>query len=861
MPDDPQDDQGTDVALLVTTRVRDLLPAADTVEVDMLDEDEAIDLLTLESGQLGDTLMAESKEARSVVRECANHPLAVKSVGRWLGLKHVTAGAVSSADEIHAEVVKSMEKILKGGDHSGTDMMYEILSFSLSPSINGEATNIIKYCFAAFIIVFCDKEHISEFAMTEPTPIVPMDMAQLLFETLLEINESALLQEGSLFYAQKKEAAVLIPEALSALGVLKVGTYSDADDEEEEQDGDQKFLQVVHSIHHEYGEYLCFEEPALKMLTRNAEEEWNRAFAEASLKEVEKWDENLDDAGHSYVLEMVVSHMTRGAMYKEASDLLADKSFVRGRLMSLGRECATRRHIQDCVLLSAKLNETRSTISKLDPKRVMKQAYQSLGSQLGMEYDVELEEDPRIKEIEISRAHYEIGFSLAEHRCWEAAIAHWESSQKLLENALGTVEVVAGIMFNIAVSYLEMNEYEQALNATKQCLRIRGAIHGEKHILYAQTIQKLGDIFMGMSDYSEALESYNWALEVMNREPTLHRVEIGEIQDRKGSIHRSKGELDEALKCHQAALRSKQMDLGEDHPELFITYQHIGYCLSEQGNDDDAIVHLEEAIRLKELDLDGGAEGESDILTLEGFIHYIERNQEQGLECYEKALQILVTKAPYRKEKIATLLHLIGCVYLTSGEHKKAMKMFQESLRGRRKVLGYVHLEVASTLFNMAFLYQSRNRLDKALRCLEEALKIRELRIPETETVAMTHAKIGSLCRAIGKMKKAQIEFEKSLQLRNMIHGKDHITVAAVLHELGDLMDDIGEYDQALSNYVDALEIRRTKLGIDDIAVAETLYSMGYTLHNNDEPDRALVCFDESLNIRKYQLGDDSKEV
>ncbi|CAJ1940084.1 unnamed protein product [Cylindrotheca closterium] len=860
MPEGSQDDQGTDVALLVSTRARDLLPAADTVEVDMLDEADAIALLIQESGQLSHTLMAESKEAISVVRECANHPLAVKSVGRWLGLKHVTAGAVSSAEEIHAEVVKSMEKILKGGVHSGTDMMYEILSLSLSPAINGEATNIIKYCFAAFVIVFCDKEHISEFALTEPTPIVPMGMAQLLFETLLEINESALLQEGSLFYAQKKEAAVLIPEALSALGVLKVGTYSD-EDEHEELDGDQKFLQVVHSIHHEYGEYLCFEEPALKMLTRDAEQEWNRALAEASVKDVDRWDDNLDDAGHGYVLEMIVSHMIRGAMYNEASDLLANKGFVRGRLMSLGRECATRRHIKDCVLLSTKLSETRSKISKLEQRSIMKRAYHSLGSQLTMEYDIELVEDARMKDIDIARSHYEIGFSLAEHRCWDAAIAHWESSQQLLENALGTVEVVAGIMYNIGVSYAEMNEYDQALNAIKQCLRIRGAIHGEHHILYAQTIQKIGDIFLGMSDYNEAVESYDWALEVMNREPALHRVGIGEILDNKGSIHRSKGELEESLKSHREALRSKQMDLGEDHPELVVTYQHIGNCLSEQGNDDDAIVHLEEAIRLKELDLDGGAEGESDILTLEGFILFIERNQEQGLECYEKALQILVTKAPYRKEKIAYLLHLIGCVYLTGGEHRKAIKMFQESLRGRRKVLGYVHLDVASTLFNMAFLYKSRNRLDKALRCLEEALKIRALRVPETETVAMTHEKIGSLCRAIGKMKKAQIEFETALRLRKMIHGKDHIKVASVLQELGDLMDDIGEYGQALIYYMDALDIRRAKLENSHVAVAETLYSMGYTLHTNGQLDRALTCFDESLSIRKYQLGDDSKEV
>lgn len=217
MPDESIDGQQNNCALVITTRCRSLLPAADTVEIDMLEEADAISLLIHESGQLSYTLMAESKEARSVVRECANHPLAVKSVGRWLNLKHATAGVVSSVEEIHTEVIQSMDKILKVGDNTGTDMMYEILGMSLSPAINGGPTNIIKFCFAAFIIVFCDRNHISDFALTEPTPIIPMDMADLLFETLLEMYEVSLLKKGSLFYAQKHEAAILIPEALSGI--------------------------------------------------------------------------------------------------------------------------------------------------------------------------------------------------------------------------------------------------------------------------------------------------------------------------------------------------------------------------------------------------------------------------------------------------------------------------------------------------------------------------------------------------------------------------------------------------------------------------------------------------------------------
>jgi len=46
---------------------------------------------------------------------------------------------------------------------------------------------------------------------------------------------------------------------------------------------------------------------------------------------------------------------------------------------------------------------------------------------------------------------------------------------------------------------------------------------------------------------------------------------------------------------------------------------------------------------------------------------------------------------------------------------------------------------------------------------LTEALKIRQLRLPNSEKVAVTHEKIGSIAKGIGKSKKAQIAFEGNL--------------------------------------------------------------------------------------------------
>lgn len=864
-PAQPEDDgEEFSCVVLVTTRCRTLLPAADTVEVDLLEEKEAVSLFISESGELSSSLSAKSPEVQAVALECANHPLAVKSVGRWLNLKHATAEATDNPDEIQEDVVRSMEKILKGGSQDDTDMLFEIMDMSLSPAVNGEPTNIIKFCYAAFVLVFCDRQHLSDFALADATPVVPLGVSEMLFESLLDLEEETLLKEGSLFYAQKHDAAALIPEALSALGVVKVIVTSpetEADSKSGEE-VEEKYLQVMHRVQQEYGEFLYSEDMSMVDLTRDCEKRWNRAFSQTFLSQEIKWDEEFPDAALDYALEMLPCHMIRGGMLSEVSELLVLREFVKGRLFALGRENGTRRHIKDCETLFDALAVSKpSTRRMIDAKATMKASYLMLGSLVVMDDEEYIAEEGSPEAVEVGRAHFELGFSLAEKRCWEAAIAHWDTSQELFVSSLGMVEVVAGILYNVGVVYAGMNEYEQALGALKQCLRIRGAIHGEEHILYAQTIQKIGDVFLAMSDYHEAMESYNWAIDVMHIEPSHHRIDIGDILENMGNIHYSKGEIDDSLQCYQDALRSKQVDLGEDHPELASMYHHIGNCLSDQGKTDEAIAHLELAIKLKELDPDGGAERDSDVLTIKGVLHNLHGRPQDGLECYEKSLQILVTKVPHKKEKIASLLHLIGCVYLMSGEHKKAMKLFEESLQARRKVLGFVHLDVASTLFNMAFLHQTRNRLDKALKCLEEALKIRQLRLPDSEKVAVTHEKIGTLARSIGKSKKAEIAFGEALRIRKLLHGDNHATVATVLQELGDLMDDLGESEDAMRYYGEALGIRNKCLGPDDLAVAETLYSMGFTLQNNGSFDRALDLLEESLNIRRFQLGEDAKEV
>jgi len=854
-----EDGEDSRITVMVTTNVRNLLPNADTVEVDLLDDSESVKMLISEAELPLDHQMTTSVSTKMLVRDCARQPLAVRSVGRWLSLKHATLASTSSVEDVGKEMARSIHALVGKGD-----INYEIMGLSFSPAVNDKPTQVIKFCFAAFVHVFCQEQRM-EFDPTKASPIIPMEAANILFETLLRKEEATLFQEGSLFNIQQREAIVLIPEALSALGVFEVTSETEEADDSSIVEESKKLLQVQHDIQLEYGEYLAVASGGLGNLINNAEISWNRAFVTSSVdaKGGFRWDDADPDPCRRYALEMIISHMLRGGMLKEAAVLLGDESFVRGRIISMTGLKGAMRQIKDCEALFQKLKDEK--IEGLDPVAVMELAYQTIGSLLVPSEDG-IEENKEVA-LEAGLAQHQIAFSLAEKQCWLPAIVHWQSAQELLVSAQDITELVAAVLYNIGTALCEVNEFGKAIGTLKQALQIRESIHGVEHILCAETKQKLAEVYLSMSDYGEALECYSSALYIMNLDPGRYMLEIGIILNNVGLIHYSRGEIDEAQKCYKNAIRSLEMEGEASYPELAVTYQRMGNCSSDTGFTDEAIEQFQESIRLKGLEPNVSGENASDILAIEGMIHNLNGDEEKGLKCYEKALRALKREAPTKKEKIASIQHLIGCVFLIRGNNKKAMKKFEQSLQTRREMsASFVHLDVASTLFNIAFLHQTRNKFHRALRCLEEALKIRKMRLPDSERVANTYEKIGSISVIVGDYDRAEVAFEEALVLRRALDDQSE-SVALVLHEMGDLYDGLTEYDEAITCFREAMDIRRQRVeeNPDDVTAstlyAATLYSMGFTLHNQDIDARALRVFDEALEIRRACLGDNAREV
>uniref|UniRef100_A0A7S4J993 NB-ARC domain-containing protein n=2 Tax=Odontella aurita TaxID=265563 RepID=A0A7S4J993_9STRA len=838
--------------IVVTTRTPQNLMVTDTVEVDLLSMEEGLQLLMHESDNQPDHVMASSIEAKSIVRECANHPLAIKYVARWLGLKHATAGVINSVEEIHEDVATALERItaatVSPDDEDPGDMLYEIVGQSLSPAVDGEPTQAIKFCFAAFSCVFCKGFDV--------LPNVPIEAACMLFEKLLLMEKHNLFEEGSTFESHFLDATQLIPEALCALGATNL--VSEDNDTEA-----TAHFELSHEIMLEYGDYLCSDVGGLDELIDDADRRWNQAFVQAVYLERKRacvWDGKDTDTTRDYALEKIISHCVRGDMLKEAAMLLKDERFIQGRLMHLGLEQGTKRHVRDCELWLSKV-KGQEDVEQLDPASLIDRAYAKVALVLRDEGKKDDSAMWHYSPYEAGLAFHELAFSLAERGMWRQSISHYELSHEVLLFYLGDVELVAAILYNMTILHLQLNEFERALQLIEDCERIRLATSGEESLALALTLFEKGDVLSGMSDYNTAIECYKQALEIMQTEPNRNRIHIGNTLHSIGDLHFTKGELDESLKCYEESLRCKKIELGFSHHDLARVYGQMGHIFYQKEDFDSSLPLFEESLRVLKLTTDKSDGDEADILTTEGIMHLINGEQDEGLECYENALNILRSKLGHKKGKIASLLNAIACEYVTKGENKKAFRLFEESLHARKKMAGFVHLDVAATLENMAQLHQNREKYDKALRCLEEALRIRKLRLGDSAVVASTLETIGNISKEIGELKKSEMAYEDSLRIRKLVYGGGHETVANVLHEMGDLMDDISEYDEAVNYFSECLDIRKERLGDDHEDVAETLYSMGFALHNQGHYEDSLDAFDEALSIRKDKLGDNHDSV
>jgi tetratricopeptide (TPR) repeat protein len=722
-------------SVLVTTRCP-LLPRSESVDVGVLKNTaEALQLLHQESCMnplQHQNVFYESEAALSIVEKCFLHPMAAFMLGRFLCLKR---HQFCQEGEVELEPIDRV--VAKFNGEEVLPMMCGILNMSLSPSSNGVPTNVFNICVVAFVEVFCDRLSLSDVDKITAFPQVPIEIAEILFESVLVLDEDLLQEEASILYHYRNRAAELILRVLRILGVLI------------EPVGSSGTVCLAHRIYDEYVKCLLCIEDSIAILAQDKGKRWHRALAGHFLDSMKSWEEN--DSRLLYSLEMLPSHLIRGDMFIEAGDVLSDRGFSKARYRHLGLPSAAQRHIKDVELLLTRIvpgpRDARIT-SRPYYGHVIRQAYGAFVDLMAGKG--ESEERDVFDGQEIAEALVVMGTSFSEWLCWNDAISVWMSCLSVSSLALAKK---AALLYTIGIAFLELSDYGQAVASLNECLELRRKLYGSFHILCAQTMKSLGDIFFTTGEFSNAVESYKRALQILQQNiqsDSCVFVDIGDIQEKLGVIHHKRWELDESVQAFKDALCSKKKYYGTSHLQLASVYQLLGVCLVDKQEIGAARESFEKALGLWGDSADD-YERRADQLTCKGFLAKICDENEIALKCFDDALQILQSNAPRCRVKMSHLLHFLGRIYFERGQERSAMTFFEASNLEGSKILGVDHVDFASNFCYMAAIHQRAGRNASAMNFLKEALRIRELHMPDSALVSITKKYITRLSRQMRK--------------------------------------------------------------------------------------------------------------
>jgi len=851
--------------LLVTSRLRQIGEDTITVTVPPLETKEALQLLLTESDLPSNHPISNNNRAKTLVKSCLNHPLAIKFAGRWLALKRATSGGQKGIDEILVEVNDAIVEGVEGqadtnqsNSRNGEDTLFSLLNRAMSPLVKGKETKIVRLCFVALITVFYKHSC---------STLVPLEIANDFFLKVVENKRDVLLQEDPFFQSNGRQSSKLVPEILGALGIFNITMHTTQVEGSEKEN--ESSIQIDHDLLRYFSRCIHNDE-SMHHLVKHSESRWHEAYVQSYThqKAMYLWDDIQPDRSRKYALEKMPSHMIQANMFDDVEMLMQNESFIRGRFWSLGWTEGTKAHVNDAETFCNRLRTSSLENTNDDFSSRLVDACKQLEAVL-MEEVARESGGPngRCSTLEAGRCLHEIVLSLARFRLWDEASRFCDSCVELVESNLGSSELVGSLLYNSSVMHMEANKFDQAEKVNGDCLEMRVKTCGTENILYVRALCQLGHILSLMSDYNAAESCFNKCIGILKVMPARHHLDFGIILYNLGrNKHRRGNNLNEALHCYEEALEFEKDELGLHHVFISSILTHIGDILLEKEDIQRAKHTFMEALKVlgetnSQLDISSSIKMKITIDIVGGKLLAIAGQSGKCIEKFQKALSLFQKYTPTKKRKIAQVCALIGAEHERNGNHNAANKFYEDSVGTMKSVFGPFHLDIAENLICLSRVKSAlggerRNKSlycehsAQAIDCLEESIDIRKSRLGDSEETAMTFTVFGAHLTATGDYKKAELAFSNALSILKALEGEPKSSFADALLGIADLMTVISKYDEAMDYYAQCLNIQQSIFGKmhDDIAL--TLYSMGLARLDEGVYSSALILFAKSLYMR-----------
>lgn len=363
--------------------------------------------------------------------------------------------------------------------------------------------------------------------------------------------------------------------------------------------------------------------------------------------------------------------------------------------------------------------------------------------------------------------------------------------------------IQATLMQTIGRVYLNLGQYEPAIDMLEQALAIQLATAGPGHAQAAAVRNDLGLALIRVAEYRRARELLESALAQNRRDQGERSPAVAENLDNLSELEQATGDLERAR-----SLAVESVEIFESYGDRFP--REIAEAKS----------------------------GLARILRARNELAAAE-------ELYREAIAITREHFGEDHPHIAWFLQNLAVVLRERGELEAAEAMFEESIAATRRLLGNEHSLVAGSLVVLGALERDRGDFEAAEAAFTEALAIHtKARGPDHPFVAYDMTSMAMLKSELGELEEAERLLREAIAIYERSVGPDHQYVASTLTELGLVLTERGAPGEALPLLERALVIRGSDYGPADPLMAATTATYGHALARLgrfEEAERALL--------------------
>lgn len=292
------------------------------------------------------------------------------------------------------------------------------------------------------------------------------------------------------------------------------------------------------------------------------------------------------------------------------------------------------------------------------------------------------------------------------------------------------------------------------------------------------------------------------------------------------------------------------------------TLNNLAHSYREYGQLDKALPLFAKAVQILQkipninvMELAAAIENWGIALVVRGY-------QKQGAQRFEEALGLKSSKLPLDTLSLAMTYNNLGGVYLEMGELKRAKEYFQKSLFFRQQTRAKGKNFVPQSLSNLGFVSSEEEDIPEAIEFLQEAYR---LRIANRD---VNQLPMGITANNLGEALFKNNNFQAALAAHQLacshffaaIQKWEHPYIANALNNIGKDHQALGRFDSAFVYFNRALDIRLRIFGKDNSRIALSYNEIADCFLGQNNPVLALDQVKLAMEANGI-LADDLKNV